>query len=393
MHAAVFDKVQTCDNHCEFCFIHQLPKGMRRSLYLKDDDYRLSFLYGNFTTLTRFTELDLERVITERLSPLHVSIHATDPDTRADILKNRRGAVSLRWLRQLLDHGIEVHAQIVVCPGVNDGDVLDDTLAGVLERFPELASVCVVPLGISKYSTETRMRAHTVAEAARVVDIVASWQEAFDLAIGRRMVFAADEYYLMADRPFPSAETYEGFPMHEDGIGMARTLEQEFTDPSVTQPTGPRAGFFAWVDGAPADGYRAPRQGSPAQVVASGVEAVPVALTPRRDAPVAILTGPLGAPVVEPLVAASGRTDARVLPVANDYFGGNIGVTGLMVGEDIARVLADEPEGHRYVLPDVCLSRGVFLDGTSVEDLPRPVEVVSTDGASLRRVLEGSTPR
>ena len=127
--------MQTCDNHCEFCFIHQLPKGMRRSLYLKDDDYRLSFLYGNFTTLTRFTELDLERVITERLSPINVSIHATDPDIRAAILKNRRGAVSLRWLRALLDHGIEVHGQIVVCPGVNDADVLDDTLAGVLERF------------------------------------------------------------------------------------------------------------------------------------------------------------------------------------------------------------------------------------------------------------------
>ena len=116
VHAAVFDRVQTCDNHCEFCFIHQLPKGMRRSLYLKDDDYRLSFLYGNFTTLTRFTELDLERVITERLSPLHVSIHATDPEIRADILRNRRGAVSLRWLRALLDHDIEVHGQIVVCP-------------------------------------------------------------------------------------------------------------------------------------------------------------------------------------------------------------------------------------------------------------------------------------
>ena len=127
VHAALFDKVQTCDNHCEFCFIHQLPKGMRRSLYLKDDDYRLSFLYGNFTTLTRFTELDLERVITERLSPINVSIHATDPDIRAAILKNRRGAVSLRWLRALLDHGIEVHGQIVVCPGVNDADVLDDT--------------------------------------------------------------------------------------------------------------------------------------------------------------------------------------------------------------------------------------------------------------------------
>ena len=122
--SAVFDRVRTCDNHCEFCFIHQLPKGMRRSLSLKDDDYRLSFLYGNFTTLTRFTEMDLERVLTERLSPLFVSIHATDPDIRADLLRNRRGATSLRWLEALLDGGIEVHGQVVVCPGRNDGAVL-----------------------------------------------------------------------------------------------------------------------------------------------------------------------------------------------------------------------------------------------------------------------------
>ncbi|MGZ4793985.1 MAG: PDZ domain-containing protein, partial [Ilumatobacteraceae bacterium] len=126
--SAVFDRVRTCDNHCEFCFIYQLPKGMRRSLYLKDDDYRLSFLYGNFTTLTRFTELDLERVLTERLSPLFVSIHTTDPALRSRMLRNRRGATSLRWLRALLDHEIEVHGQIVVCPGINDGAVLDDTL-------------------------------------------------------------------------------------------------------------------------------------------------------------------------------------------------------------------------------------------------------------------------
>ena len=119
--SAVFDRVRTCDNHCEFCFIYQLPKGMRRSLYLKDDDYRLSFLYGNFTTLTRFTEADLERVVTERLSPLHVSIHSTDPELRATMLRNRRGATSLRWLRALLDHGIEVRGQIVVCPGSTTG--------------------------------------------------------------------------------------------------------------------------------------------------------------------------------------------------------------------------------------------------------------------------------
>ena len=136
MSSAVFDRVRTCDNHCEFCFIYQLPKGMRQSLYLKDDDYRLSFLYGNFTTLTRFTELDLERVLTERLSPLFVSIHSTDPGLRARMLRNPRGATSLRWLRALLDGGIEVHGQVVVCPGVNDGEALETTLAGVARRVP-----------------------------------------------------------------------------------------------------------------------------------------------------------------------------------------------------------------------------------------------------------------
>src|SRR5438128_11537382 len=132
--SAVFDRVRTCDNHCPFCFIYQLPKGMRRSLYVKDDDYRLSFLYGNFTTLTRFTEADLERVITEGLSPLHVSIHSTDPDVRTRMLRNRRGATSLRWLRALLDHDITVHGQVVVCPGVNARAVLDATLAGLLHE-------------------------------------------------------------------------------------------------------------------------------------------------------------------------------------------------------------------------------------------------------------------
>jgi len=157
----VFDGVRTCDNHCEFCFIHQLPRGMRRSLYLKDDDYRLSFLYGNFTTLTRFTEADLERVLMEGLAPLYVSIHATDPQVRADLLRNRRGATSLRWLRALLDAGVEVHGQVVVCPGVNDAAVLADTLCGVLDEYPELASLAVVPLGVSDHNTELRMRPHT----------------------------------------------------------------------------------------------------------------------------------------------------------------------------------------------------------------------------------------
>ncbi len=197
-------------------------------------------------------------------------------------------------------------------------------------------------------------------------------------------MFAADEYYLLAERPFPPAETYEGFPMHEDGIGMARAFEAELlgeTDDAI----GVRSGFFHAVDGAPREGYRAERVGGGCGTDGS---AVGVMLAPRRDAPVAILTGAYGARVLEPLVAQLDRTDVRVLPVENRFFGGNIGVTGLMVGADIARTLADQPSGHRYLLPDVCLSGGRFLDDTSPDDLPHPVEIVTTDGASLRQALE-----
>ena len=392
--SALFDQVRTCDNHCEFCFIYQLPPGLRTSLYLKDDDYRLSFLYGNFTTLTRFTEMDLERVITERLSPLNVSIHSTDPELRSRMLRNRRGATSLRWLRLLLDHDITVHGQVVVCPGVNDGAALDDTLAGVLDEYPELASVALVPLGVSRYNHEPAMRPHTIDEAAFVVDLVADWQETFLDVLGRRMVFAADEYYLLANRPFPAAVTYEGFPMHEDGIGMARTFELEFTG-AVAEPTGVQPGFFSWVDGAPAEGYRAVRNPAgdtglrthqPATTGAGAATAV--RLTPRRNAPISILTGRYGASVLQPLVDSLGRDDVRIIAVGNEFFGGNTAVAGLMVSADLHRVLAAEPAGHRYLLPDVCLSEGRFLDGGTVDDLPHPVEVVPTDGIALRRALE-----
>ena len=379
--SALFDQVRTCDNHCEFCFIYQLPPGLRKSLYLKDDDYRLSFLYGNFTTLTRFTEADLERVVTERLSPLNVSIHATDPDVRTEVLRNRRGATSLRWLRALLDHGIEVHGQVVVCPGINDGEVLEDTLTGVLDRYPELASLCVVPLGVSRYNTEPRMRAHTVAEAAAVVDTVEAWQGRFLEVLGRRLVFVGDEYYLLAERAFPGADAYEGFAMHEDGVGMARTLELELFG-AKADATGPQEGFFAWADASgSSDAEYEPYRGSratPDQLLQ---------VRPSRRAPVGILTGAYGAKVLEPLVRRLDRHDVRVVSVDNRFFGGTTGVTGLLVGEDLARTLAEEPEGHRYLLPDVCLSNGRFLDGTAPEDLPRPVEIVPTDGHSLRAAL------
>ena len=387
VHSALFDEVRTCDNHCEFCFIYQLPPNLRKSLYLKDDDYRLSFLYGNYTTLTRFTEADLERVITEKLSPLNVSIHATDSAVREELLRNRRGASSLRWLSALLDSGIEVHGQVVVCPGINDGDVLDRTLSDIADKYRDLETVSVVPLGVSKYSTEVRMRAHTLDEARTVIDVVERWQDVFETLIGRRMVHASDEYYIAAGREFPPRENYGDIPMYEDGIGMARAFEAEFSG-QVDTGIGTEAGFFAWVDAAPAEGYRAPRTCSDDEAQSAGGQLV--ALRPRTNAPVGVLTGTLGAQVIEPLLRTIDRDDVRVIAVENDFFGGNVGVAGLMVGEDLQRVLASQPEGHRYLLPDVCLNRGVFLDGTSPNELPRPVEIIETDGIALRRALETS---
>ncbi|MCU4184724.1 DUF512 domain-containing protein [Acidiferrimicrobium sp. IK] len=371
--AALFDRVRTCDNHCEFCFIHQLPKGMRKSLYTRDDDYRLSFLYGNFTTLTRFTEADLERVVTEGLSPLWVSIHATDPDVRSRMLRNKRGATSLRWLRALLDHGIEVHGQVVVCPGVNDGVILDDTLAGVLDRFPEMASVACVPLGVSRFNVEEAMRPHTVEEAAAVVELIEGWQDTFRAALGHPMAFAADEYYLVAGRPFPTLDAYGPVAQHDNGVGMVAAFRARF-EGREDAPTGGPGGFFQSVDGAPAEGYRAPR--APGSIT----------LAPRSDAPITILTGPYGKAVLEPLVQAV-NPDTEVLAVPNEFFGGNTSVAGLMTGADLARVLAAAPFGRRYLLPDVCLSGGRFLDGLTPADLPRAVEIVPADGASLRRAL------
>ncbi len=314
--SAVFDRVRTCDNHCEFCFIHQLPKGMRRSLYLKDDDYRLSFLFGNFTTLTRFTESDLERVIDERLSPLHVSIHAIDPFDRSRMLKNPRGGMSLRWLRAILDAGIEVRGQIVVCPGVNDGEVLERTMLGIADSFSDLASVAVVPLGISKFNTEAAMRAHTAEEARSVLSVVLQWQTLFEQLVGHKMVFAADEYFLMADEPFPALDDYGHCDMHEDGIGMAATFATEFLNETATE-TVPRRGFFASVD--------VGQLTNPAAY--TGLRSTPVAITasPRRkfDA-ITVLTGAMGAKVIGPLIDKSNSPlDVSLLVVENTYFGGN----------------------------------------------------------------------
>jgi len=391
--SAVFDRIHTCDNHCEFCFIYQLPKGMRRSLYMKDDDYRLSFLFGNFTTMTRFTEADLERVIDERLSPLYVSIHSPEPHVRSDMLRNVRGGFSLRWMKVLLDNDIQIRAQIVLCPGVNDGEFLESTLAGLLEQYPTLESIAIVPLGLSKFNTEDRMRVHTKAEAELVIETVSKWQARYVRAIGRQPIHLADEFFLVAQNVVPEASHYDDFPMLEDGVGLVRSFLDAFagTGPDLM---GKQSGFFASVDiASPTDYVRVVNPAADTGLRSS--VSVPVSLRVRKQTsnkPIAIVTGSYGAEVIRSALRNENFDEVTVLEVENLYFGGNTAVAGLMTFEDIARVLSDDNGSHLYLLPDVCLNEGVFLDGGTLDDLGQKfdVEVLPTSGSSLRDRLESA---
>ena len=317
-------------------------------------------------------------MVTERLSPLYVSIHATDPDVRSEMLRNRRGATSLRWLRALLDHGVEVHGQVVVCPGVNDGAVLDDTLVGVLDQYPELATVAVVPLGVSRHGARGDACGPTPSAEAEPSSTAsrpgraASWRSLGPPAgLRRRRVLPAGR------PPVPGGRDLRGLPLHEDGIGMARTFEQEFAGEVDTADRRPGPASSPSVDGAPADGL--PRARARGQVTLRA---------PAQRRPVGVLTGTYGAEVLAPLAGRLGRDDVRVLAVENRFFGGNIGVTGLLVGEDLAAGPGRRARGAplpaarrlpvRWPLPRRHHARGPAP----------PVEVVATDGLALRAALE-----
>jgi NifB/MoaA-like Fe-S oxidoreductase len=240
----------------------------------------------------------------------------------------------------------------------------------------------VVPLGVSAHSAEPQLRPHTPSEAADVVGAVAVWQKRFLGAVGRRVVYASDELYLLAGCALPPVDEYDDFPQHENGIGMARSFWLQVERALAGEPASERAragGFFRWVDGAPAMDYRAPRSSR------SGA-AIPV----RDGAGVAIVTGEYGDRVLRPLLPKLeevARRSVRLLTIRNEFFGGNIAVTGLLTGHDVAAALDHQPAVDRYLLPDVVLSNDRFLDGMTVGDLPRPVTVVPTDGASLVAAL------
>jgi putative radical SAM enzyme (TIGR03279 family) len=350
-------EIATCANKCVFCFIHQLPKGMRKSLYVKDDDFRLSFLHGNYITLTDLSEVELERIETQRLSPLYVSVHATDPALRWELLgRPRASAEILPRLERLAKAGIRMHAQIVLCPDWNDGAQLARTVHELAPLHPHVATTAIVPVGLTAHRERLpSLRTLTDAEARALVDTVHGWQAAFIARLGSRFVFLGDEVYLQAGAPLPAAAAYEGFAIAEDGIGLVRRFEDAFA--------------------------RAARRIPPTAV----------------SARVTLVSGTLYAPRLARLLSALPGSRAAVVAVPNHHFGGSISVTGLLTGGDIQRHLAGLADlGDRVLVPSVAVrdGDGVFLDDVTPADLARelgvPVEVIEPEPrALLRRLYSG----
>ncbi len=349
-------EISTCANKCVFCFIHQLPKGLRKSLYVKDDDYRLSFLHGNYITLTDLPEAEIERIIEHHLSPLYISVHATDPVLRQFLLgspKALRGELMDR-MRRLADGGIRMHAQIVLCPGLNDGAHLARSVRDLLELSSAVATVAVVPVGLTRHRDGLYpLRSITADEARTLLRAIHGWQAACLRARGTRFVFGADELYLLAGEPIPPAPAYEGFPVVEDGIGLVRRFTDEF--------------------------LRLTRR-------------LPV-FSPRRDRRVTIATGELFAPVLRALVESRTLPGVRadVVPVPNEFFGAALTVAGLLPGEDLARALSGRSLGDGVLVPGAAVqeTRGVFLDDVSPSDLALHLGVpVEAPEASARGFLD-----
>ena len=358
-----FDGTRICNNKCFFCFLKGLPRGLRRPLYVKDDDYRLSFLHGNFVTLTNLSDDDWVRLEEQRLSPMHVSVHATDLELRRQLLGNRQAPDILEQLRRLADMRIEAHTQVVLCPGVNDGDALDQTVDDLL-RQENVASIGVVPVGSSLEGEqrigEDGMRAHSPREAARVVRQLRRWQRAARAARGSSVVFPSDEFYLTANAQLPAARRYDGFPQWENGIGMTRTL---------------------------IDDWRQVRS-----KLRQGRLSVPATS-------VLIACGTLIAPTLRTLCEeASAMTgiDFTIVPVENSLFGSRVNVSGLIPGRDFVSALSSLDLPQHVFLPRASLDYfgAKFLDDLTPEELEtrlnRPVSFVYTLSDLLELIVEGA---
>ncbi|MFY8149945.1 MAG: TIGR03279 family radical SAM protein [Prochlorococcaceae cyanobacterium] len=349
---ALFDGLRQCNNHCPFCFIDQQPPGRRRSLYLKDDDYRLSFLYGSYLTLTNLTAADWQRIEQQRLSPLYVSVHATDPELRSRLLVNPRAGLLLEQLAWFAERQLQIHAQVVVCPGLNDGDALECTLrdlAGFAAGdWPAVLSAAVVPVGLTRFRPVDDALVPVDRACARaVIERVEPLQQEFADRLGSRFAWLSDEWYLIAGLPLPPRGSYEDLPQQENGVGSIRAfLEQLETATEALPAAVAPARHYSWVVG---------------KLVAEALQ-----------------------PVVNRLNAVEGLT-LTLHGLPSPYWGQDQVVTGLLTGEDLLTGLADRPLGQALLLPRVMLRQGepVFLDDLTLAELEArlPVPVVPLEGA------------
>jgi len=347
----LMDEARSCRNHCIFCFIDQLPPNVRETLRFKDDDARMSFLLGNYITLTNLTEREIERIIKLKISPVNISVHTTNPELRVKMLRNKRGGELMDIMRRFKDAGIAMNCQIVCCPGVNDGGELMSSLKDLALLHPAVASVSIVPVGITKYRDGLYPLVPCDSDkAAEIIDMTDAFGgECFE-KLGTRLFYCADELYLKARREIPPEDYYEGYPQIENGVGLMRSLEEEFK----------------------------------------------LALSERSCAsgePFAIATGVAAAPFLTKILKLASEKcaniDGRVYAIENDFFGRTVDVAGLVVGGDLISQLKGKNLGRRLLIPASMLRHGgdMFLDNVNLKDaeasLGVPIVPVQNDGYEL----------
>ena len=348
-----------CRNHCQFCFVDQLPKGMRNSLYVKDDDWRLSMMMGNYITLTNVDDAEFNRILRRRVSPLYISVHATAADVRCSLMQNPNASNLMPRLHQLKNAGLQFHAQIVLCPGINDGAILRQSIEDLAGMFPSAQSLAIVPVGLTAHREKlSPLRLFDAASAEELIRVVEDYQNRYLQSIGTRFVYPSDEFYCISGHSLPQDEFYEDYVQIENGVGMLRKLEQECED--------------AWIE---------------LDLDSASVPAPKHYLIP---------TGTSANPFLKQLALkyAPPGTVVDVLPVVNHFFGESITVTGLLVGRDLLSALRDR-ECDMILISATMLKEFTdrFLDDMAVSELEaslhKPIRIICNDGISFVRGLWG----
>lgn len=349
---SLMDSYKSCRNKCMFCFIDQMPKGMRDTLYFKDDDSRLSFLQGNYITLTNMKEEDIDRIIQYKLAPINISVHTTNKDLRCKMLNNRFAGSALDKIKQLYDAGIEMNSQIVLCKGYNDGIELERSIEDLSMYLPYMKSLSIVPVGLTKFRDGlVPLEKFKKDDSIEVLNIVHKWQNLLLKKYGTRFVYASDEWYIVAECELPQEEQYEGYGQIENGVGMVRSLTNEFME------------------------YYHTLQGD------------------NRTRKVTLATGVIAAPIISSLLEQIKQKyqniEIKVIAIKNKFFGEDITVAGLLTGKDIIEQLKGKDLGDYLILPNVLLrsDEDILLDDITVGDLENALQIkiriVQSDGQSL----------